>query len=69
MGPKDIFRLQKGSNDDRAIIAKYCLMDCQLVIDLLNKLQVIPNNMVWAMFVMYPYHLSFFVDKELKLKV
>lgn len=48
VGPKDIFRLQKGSNDDRAIIAKYCLMDCQLVIDLLNKLQVIPNNMGMA---------------------
>lgn len=48
VGPKDIFRLQKGTPDDRSIIAKYCLMDCELVIDLANKLQVLPNNIGMA---------------------
>ncbi len=48
VGPKDIFRLQKGSANDRAIIAKYCLMDCDLVIDLAKKLQVLPNNIGMA---------------------
>ena len=37
---KDIFRLQKGSSEDRAIIAKYCLMDCELCNKLMAKLCV-----------------------------
>lgn len=39
--PNDIFRLQKGSSNDRYIIAKYCLMDVILCIELLNKLDFI----------------------------
>jgi DNA polymerase elongation subunit (family B) len=42
--PNELFKLFKGSDDDRAIIAKYCLQDCILVIKLLEKLQVINNN-------------------------
>jgi DNA polymerase elongation subunit (family B) len=38
--PKDIFRLTNGSADDRAIIAKYCIQDCNLVHYLLNKVDV-----------------------------
>jgi hypothetical protein len=29
--PKDIFRMTNGSADDRAVIAKYCIQDCNLV--------------------------------------
>ena len=39
--PKDIFRLTHGSSSDRAIIAKYCIQDCNLVHHLLNKIDVI----------------------------
>ena len=35
---KDIFRLQKEGPNERAIIAKYCIKDCVLLIDLMNKL-------------------------------
>ena len=42
--PNELFKLFKGNDDDRAIIAKYCLQDCILVIKLLEKLQVINNN-------------------------
>ena len=35
--PQDIFRLTKGSSHDRSIIAKYCVQDCNLVLCLLNK--------------------------------
>lgn len=48
ISPKDIFRLQKGTSTDRAIIAKYCLMDCILCNKLINKLQVLTNNIGMA---------------------
>jgi len=37
----DIFRLSKGSSSDRAIIAKYCIQDCNLVHYLMNKVDVV----------------------------
>jgi DNA polymerase elongation subunit (family B) len=48
VGPKDIFRLQKGSPDDRAIVAKYCVKDCKLVNLLMNKLEVVTKNIEMA---------------------
>lgn len=48
VGPNDIFRLQKGSSKDRAIIAKYCLVDCILCNKLMNKLQILTNNIGMA---------------------
>jgi len=39
--PKDIFQMTNGSADDRAIIAKYCIQDCNLVHYLLNKADVL----------------------------
>ena len=38
--PKDIFRMTNGSAEDRAIIAKYCIQDCNLVHYLMNKVDV-----------------------------
>jgi len=35
--PQDIFKLSKGSASDRAIIAKYCFQDCNLVHHLFRK--------------------------------
>ena len=48
VSPQDIFRLQKGSDSDRYIIAKYCLMDVILVLELMNKLDMITNNIGMA---------------------
>ena len=48
VSPKDMFRLFRGSDDDRGIIAKYCVMDCILVTKLMEKLQVLNNNMGMA---------------------
>jgi DNA polymerase elongation subunit (family B) len=39
--PQDIFRLSRGSDSDRAIVAKYCIQDCNLVHHLMNKIDVI----------------------------
>lgn len=43
VSPKDIFRLQKGTDDDRQIVAKYCMMDVILCIELLLKLELLTN--------------------------
>jgi DNA polymerase elongation subunit (family B) len=48
VSPKDIFRLFKGTADDRARVAKYCVQDCQLVLDLYEKLAVFNNSMAMA---------------------
>jgi DNA polymerase elongation subunit (family B) len=48
VGPNDIFRLFKGSSADRAVVAKYCLQDCALCNKLINKLQIITNNVGMA---------------------
>jgi hypothetical protein len=42
--PSDIFRLQKGSDSDRYIIAKYCMMDVILCTELVNKLELLTNS-------------------------
>jgi DNA polymerase elongation subunit (family B) len=39
--PKDIFRMTNGTAADRAIIAKYCIQDCNLVQHLMNKVDVL----------------------------
>ena len=39
--PKDIFEMTKKGPAERAVIAKYCLQDCNLVHYLLNKIDVI----------------------------
>jgi DNA polymerase elongation subunit (family B) len=46
--PRELFALQKGSAKDRAIIAKYCLMDCSLCNKLMGKLQILTNNIGMA---------------------
>ena len=39
--PQDIFRLARQGDDERAIVAKYCIQDCNLVHELLLKLDII----------------------------
>ena len=41
VSPQDLFRLTNGTEDDRAIIAKYCFQDCNLVHHLLRKNDVV----------------------------
>ena len=48
IGPKDIFRLQKGDANDRKIVATYCIQDCALCNKLINKLSIVSNNIGMA---------------------
>ena len=67
VGPKDIFRLQKGSDDDRAIVAKYCIQDCALVIRLLRKLDTIPNNFGMSNVCLVPFSYIFLRGQGIKI--
>jgi len=45
ISPKQLFDKHKwGNSYDRSLIAKYCIMDCELCIHLLIMLDFIPNN-------------------------
>ena len=48
VSPQDIFRLHREGADGRAVVGKYCLQDCDLVIDLYKKLETFNNSMSMA---------------------
>jgi len=49
VSPQQIFDFHKnGGSSGRAKIAKYCIMDCELCIHLLQLLDIVPNNMGMA---------------------
>jgi DNA polymerase elongation subunit (family B) len=48
VSPADIFRLHKGSAADRLTIAAYCIQDCELTMELYNKLETFNNAMCMA---------------------
>jgi DNA polymerase elongation subunit (family B) len=48
VGPQDIFRLHRGTAEDRAVVGKYCLQDCDLVLDLYKKIKTFTNSMSMA---------------------
>lgn len=56
---KEMFKLYKGTADDRATIAKYCIMDCVLPIELMEKVQVLNNNIGMANVCSVPLHYLF----------
>lgn len=46
--PYELFEKQKGSSNDRKIIAEYCIQDCVLCNILVAKLQILTNNIGMA---------------------
>ena len=67
VGPKDIFRLYRGSSKDRSIVAKYCIKDCRLVNLLINKLQVVTKNIEMANVCYVPFSYLFTRGQGIKL--
>uniref|UniRef100_A0A6C0AZ01 DNA-directed DNA polymerase n=1 Tax=viral metagenome TaxID=1070528 RepID=A0A6C0AZ01_9ZZZZ len=65
--PKDIFRMSNGSADDRAIIAKYCIQDCNLVHYLMNKVDVLTGFIEMAKICSVP--ISFLVLRGQGIKL
>ena len=65
--PKDIFRMTNGTADDRAIIAKYCIQDCNLVHYLMNKIDVLTGFIEMAKICSVP--ISFLVLRGQGIKL
>ena len=65
--PKDIFRMTNGTADDRAVIAKYCIQDCNLVQNLLRKVDVITGFVEMAKICSVP--ISFLVMRGQGIKL
>jgi DNA polymerase elongation subunit (family B) len=64
--PQDIFRKQKGTDMERAEVAKYCIQDCVLLIRLLRKLDVIPNNFGMSNVCLVPFAYIFLRGQGIK---
>jgi DNA polymerase elongation subunit (family B) len=65
--PQDIFRLANGSAEDRAIVAKYCIQDCNLVHHLMNKIDVITGYVEMAKICSVPISFLIFRGQGIKL--
>jgi DNA polymerase elongation subunit (family B) len=65
--PQEIFRLQKGSSADRAKVAKYCIQDCNLVLDLDTKIENIQKAIAMANVCSVPLGFIFLRGQGIKL--
>lgn len=65
--PQDIFRLFKGSSADRAVVAKYCVQDCNLVHHLMNKVDVLTGYVEMSRICSVP--MSFLVYRGQSIKL
>jgi DNA polymerase elongation subunit (family B) len=63
----DIFRLSKGSDADRAIIAKYCIQDCNLVQNLFQKTDMLTGFIEMASICSVPIEFLIFRGQGIKL--
>jgi len=65
--PQDIFRLSKGSAADRAVVAKYCIQDCNLVHHLMNKIDVLTGYIEMSSICSVPISFLVFRGQGIKL--
>ena len=66
--PQQIFILQKGNDDDRATIARYCLVDCILCNRLIDKLEIITNNIGMSRVCKVPLSYLFLRGQGIKIQ-
>jgi len=65
--PKDIFEMSNGTADDRAVIAKYCIQDCNLVHYLFNKADVLTGFIEMAKICSVPINFLVMRGQGIKL--
>jgi len=65
--PQDIFRLSAGSAADRAVVAKYCIQDCNLVHHLTNKIDVLTGYVEMSRICSVPVSFLIFRGQGIKL--
>lgn len=67
VSPQDIFRLTNGTASDRAIVAKYCIQDCNLVHHLMNKIDVLTGYIEMSRICSVPISFLVFRGQGIKL--
>jgi len=65
--PKDIFEMTNGNDDDRAVIAKYCIQDCNLVHYLMNKVDILTGFIEMAKICSVPMNFLVMRGQGIKL--
>jgi len=65
--PQEIFECQKGTADDRARVAKYCIQDCALCNYLIIKLEIIANNIGMSNVCSVPFSYIFLRGQGVKI--
>jgi len=65
--PQDIFRLANGTSAERAIVAKYCIQDCNLVHHLMNKIDVLTGYIEMSRICSVPISYLVFRGQGIKL--
>ena len=65
--PKDIFRMTNESDDARAVIAKYCIQDCNLVHYLFNKSDILTGFIEMAKICSVPINFLVMRGQGIKL--
>lgn len=68
ISPQDIFRLHRDTAVDRAFIGKYCIQDCDLVLELYKKLEVFNNAMSMANVCSVPVSYIFVRGQGIKIE-
>lgn len=68
LSPQELFKnFKNGSSEKIKEIAVYCIMDCKLVNDLINKLQVITNNLGMSNVCVVPFSFLFLRGQGIKI--
>lgn len=67
VSPAEIFVKQKGTASDRRAVAEYCLIDCILCIRLMDKFELIINNVGMAQVCSVPLSYLFMRGQGIKL--
>jgi DNA polymerase elongation subunit (family B) len=67
VSPKDIFRMTNGSAEDRGVIAKYCIQDCNLVHYLFNKSDILTGYIEMAKICSVPINFLVMRGQGIKL--
>jgi DNA polymerase elongation subunit (family B) len=66
--PKDIFRMTNGTAEDRSVIAKYCIQDCNLVHYLFNKSDILTGFIEMAKISSVPINFLVMRGQGIKLQ-
>ena len=67
MSPNKMFEYQDGTDEQRGILAKYCIQDCVSVTQLLEKLKIVGNNIGMANVCLVPLNYIFMRGQSIKI--